>query len=113
MELNTPRTNPYAELNKKKEDWKKESFSDALTVVSAEEVTFRSTKVKADQWHIVYHERFMDETNESQSKALYALSTEKGEKAYLETTYGKYADETTDAFLRNVDASDDMSNISQ
>lgn len=113
MKLNSPRENPYSELNKTKEAYADKGFKEPWTVISEKIATLGDKEEQVDKLHIAMQHRFISDKNESDSKALYAIAAEDGRKGYLEAPYGKFADETTDAFLRNVDASDSLNNISQ
>lgn len=113
MKLTSPRENPYSELNKLKEEYKNEGYAAPLTIISETVATIGEKEIKAKEMHIAMQHRFISDKNESDNKALYAISAKDGSKGYLEASYGKFANETTDAFLRNVDTSDNIDNISQ
>ncbi len=113
MKLTSPRENPYNDLNKTKDAYAEKGFKDAWTVISATVATLGDQEEQANDLHIAMQQRFISDKNESDNKALYAIASKTGRKGYLEAPYGKFADETTDAFLRNVDVSDSLNNISQ
>lgn len=113
MTLTSPRENPYSELSKAKKALKKEGFNRTLEVLSPFKAKVDDVEIAADAWQITKHQRFINKENESESKALYALSSTSGEKAILEAPYGKFADETVDDFLRNVDTNGQLDGLSQ
>jgi hypothetical protein len=112
MKLKTPRENPYRHLNQIREEFKKDGFSEEWKVISPEKAVLGTHESFAKDLHIVKHQIFADKENKSQQKALYALASKHGTKGYLEAIYGEKADNTVDAFLRNVDASLNINNIS-
>lgn len=113
MNLTSPRINPYSELKKTEEKLKENGFSHTVVVKNEQEAAVNGLSFKASQWNIAEHHRFINKDHESESKALYGLINDNGDKGILVTPYGKFQDETIDAFLRNVDASNPIDNISQ
>lgn len=113
MNLTSPRHNPYSALQKAVEALEAKGFTDTLDVSTETSAIANGREIPAKEWTITEHYRFIDTENESESKTVYALSSGSGVKALLVNGYGKFADETVDAFLRNVDAADTVHNISQ
>ena len=113
MNLRTPRENPYSAHSKTVDALQAIGFTETLHIRSEDMAEVNGQKIPAKQWTISEHYRFIHAEHESENKAVYALSSGNGIKALLETPYGKFADETVDAFLRNVDAANDRDNISQ
>jgi hypothetical protein len=113
MNLKSPRENPYSAIHKAVEALEAKGFTASIEVSTEKSAVADGREIPAQAWSISEHYRFTNHANESDHKALYALSSDNGVKGLLETTYGKFADETVDAFLRNVDASSSVDNISQ
>jgi len=56
-----------------------------------------------DQVRIVDHYRFEGESNPDDMSILYAIETSTGLKGTISNSYGPYADEKVDAFLKKVE----------
>ncbi|GAB3824978.1 hypothetical protein [Pontibacter rugosus] len=58
---------------------------------------------KPDQVRIIDHYRFEGESNPDDMSILYVIETQSGLKGTLSNSYGPYADENVDTFLKQVE----------